>query len=117
MNMLPRDRAEQILAGHAAGNPAGVIARACGHSPATVRAYVNGLRTPGEAAPPTGDFAPFAAHCRQRLAGDPHLRTPALLTELSALGLGSASRGGRRRRCATGPAGCPQCQGGDRPSR
>ncbi len=90
MNMLPRDRAEQILAGHAAGNPVSAIAKACGCSPATVRAYVNGLRTPGELAPRADDFAPFAAYCRHRLADDPHLRTPALLTELSALGIGNA---------------------------
>ncbi len=89
-NMLPRDRAEQILADHAAGKPAGAIARAYGHSPATVRAYVNGLRTPGEPAPRADDFAPFAVYCRQRLADDPHLRTPALLAELSSLGLGNA---------------------------
>jgi hypothetical protein len=90
MNMLPRDRAEQILAGHAAGKPVSAIAKACGCSPATVRAYVNGLRTPGELAPRADDFAPFAAYCRHRLADDPHLRTPALLTELSALGIGNA---------------------------
>ena len=88
--MLPRDRAEQILADHAAGKPAGAIARAYGHSPATVRAYVNGLRTPGEPAPRADDFAPFAVYCRQRLADDPHLRTPALLAELSSLGLSNA---------------------------
>jgi len=88
--MLPRDRAEQILADHAAGKPAGAIARAYGHSPVTIRAYVNGLRTPGEPAPRADDFAPFAAYCRQRLADDPHLRTPALLAELSALGHGNA---------------------------
>jgi hypothetical protein len=89
-NMLPRDRAEQILADHAAGKPAGAIARAYGHSPATIRAYVNGLRAPGEPAPRADDFAPFAGYCRQRLADDPHLRTPALLAELSRLGLGNA---------------------------
>jgi hypothetical protein len=58
MNLLPRDRAEQILADHAAGKRAGAIAKACGCSPATVRAYVNGLRTPGEPAPRADDFAP-----------------------------------------------------------
>jgi hypothetical protein len=88
--MLPRDRAEQILADHAAGKPVGAIARAYGHSPVTVRAYVNGLRTPGEPSPRGDDFAPFAGYCRQRLADDPHLRTPALLAELSALGIGNA---------------------------
>jgi hypothetical protein len=88
--MLPRDRAEQILADHAAGKRADAIAKAYGHSPATVRAYVNGLRTPGEPAPRADDFAPFAGYCRQRLADDPHLRTPALLAELSSLGFGNA---------------------------
>ncbi len=88
--MLPRDRAEQIMAGHAAGKPAGAIARAYGHPPATVRAYVNGRRTPGEPAPRADDFAPFAGYRRQRLADDPHLRTPALPAGLSSLGLGNA---------------------------
>ncbi len=88
--MLPRDRAEQILADHAAGKRPGAIAKAYGHSPVTVRAYLNGLRTPGEPAPRADDFAPFAAYCRQRLADDPHLRTPALLAELSSLGLSNA---------------------------
>jgi hypothetical protein len=67
-----------------------VPSQAYGHSPATIRAYVNGLRTPGAAAPRTDDFAPFAAYCRQQLADDPHLRTPALLAELSSLGIGNA---------------------------
>ncbi len=91
--MLPRDRAEQILADHAAGKSVREIAEAYGHSITTVRTYVNGLRTPGEPAPRADDFAPFAAYCRQRLADDPHLRTPALLAELS--GLASAPPGQR----------------------
>ena len=37
--MLPRDRGKQILADHAAGKPVREIARAYGHSPATVRDY------------------------------------------------------------------------------
>jgi hypothetical protein len=90
VNMLPRDRAEQILADHAAGKSVREIAEAYGHSITTVRTYVNGLRTPGEPAPRADDFAPFAGYCRHRLADDPHLRTPALLAELSALGLGNA---------------------------
>lgn len=90
MSRLPRDRAEQILADHAAGKSVREIAEAYGHSITTVRTYVNGLRTPGEPAPRADDFAPFAAYCRQRLADDPHLRTPVLLTELSALGIGNA---------------------------
>jgi hypothetical protein len=86
-NVLPRDRAEQILADHAAGKPVREIAEAYGHSITTVRTYVNRLRMPGEPAARADDFAPFVAYCRRRLADDPHLRTPALLAELSCLGL------------------------------
>jgi predicted transcriptional regulator len=48
-NMLPRDRGEQILADHAAGMPVRAIARTYGHSPGTIRNYVRGHRTPGNA--------------------------------------------------------------------
>jgi hypothetical protein len=85
--MLPRDRAELIVADYAAGKPVRVIAEAYGHSITTVRDYAHGRRTPGEPAARADDFAPFAAYCRLRLADDPHLRTPALLAELSGLGL------------------------------
>jgi TniQ len=84
--MLPRDRAELIVADYAAGKPVRGIAEAYGHSITTVRDYAHGRRTPGEPAA-RADFAPFAAYCRLRLADDPHLRTPALLAELSGLGL------------------------------
>lgn len=110
-NMLPRDRAEQILADHAAGRSVDAIAKARGHSPTTIRAYVNGLRMPGEPAPRTDSFAPFAGYCRQRLADDPHLRTPALLAELSALGLDDSRstlyRSLERHGIRTHP--CPDC--------
>ena len=82
-NILPRERGEEILAAHAAGMPVRQIARTYGHSPGTVRDYVRGRRAPGEPAPRTDDLAPFAGYCRQRLADDPHLRTPGLLAELS----------------------------------
>jgi hypothetical protein len=85
-NMLPRDRAELIMAEHAAGKSIRGIAAAYGHSTQTVRDYVLGRRTPGEPAARDDDFARFAAYCRHRLADDPHLRTPALLAELSVLG-------------------------------
>jgi len=109
--MLPRERAEQILAEHAAGKPVRVIAETYGHSLATVRAYVHGRRTPGEPATRADDFGPFAAYCRQRLADDPHLRTPALLAEVSRLGL----RSGRAKfyraldRHGIQPHPCPDC--------
>ena len=110
-NVLPRDRAEQILAGDAAGKSVREIAEACGHSITTVRTYVNGLRMPGEPAARADDFAPFLAYCRLRLADDPHLRTPALLAELSGLGLGNSRatlyRAMERHGIRTHP--CPTC--------
>jgi hypothetical protein len=91
-NMLPRDRAEQILAEHAAGKSARAIARGYGHKPETIRNYVSGRRTPGEAAPRADEFTPFTAYCRQRLAHDPHLRAAALLAEITSLGFPGTQR-------------------------
>jgi hypothetical protein len=109
--MLPRDRAELIVAEYAAGKTIRTIAETYGHSITTVRDYAHGRRTPGEPAARTDDFAPFAAYCRQRLAHDPHLRTPALLAELSRLGLPSSRatlyRALERYGIQTHP--CPNC--------
>jgi hypothetical protein len=110
-NALPRDRAEQILADHAAGKSVREIAEAYGHSITTIRTYVNGLRMPGEHAARADDFAPFVSYCRRRLDDDPHLRTPALLAELSCLGLGNSRatlyRAMERHGIQTHP--CPGC--------
>ena len=109
--MLSRDRAEQIVAEYAAGKPVREIAEAYGHSITTVRTYAHGRRIPGQSAARADEFAPFAAYCRQRLADDPHLRTPALLTELSGLGLDSSRatlyRALERHGIQTHP--CPDC--------
>jgi hypothetical protein len=109
--MLPRDRAELIMAEYAAGKPVRLIARTYGHAPATIRDYAQGRRTPGEPAARTDDFAPFTGYCRQRLADDPHLRTPALLAEVSGLGLdGSRATFYRAlERCGIQPHPCPDC--------
>ncbi len=80
--MLPRDRAELIMAEHAGGKSIREIAEAHGHSITTIRDYVRGRRTPGEPAARDDEFVPYIAYCRRRLADDPHLRTPALLAEL-----------------------------------
>ena len=110
-HMLPRDRAELIVAEYAAGKPVRVIAEAYGHSITTVRDYARGRRTPGEPAARAGDFASFTGYCQRRLADDPHLRTPALLTELSRLGLGTSRatfyRALERYGIQTHP--CPDC--------
>jgi len=110
-HMLPRDRAELIVAEYAAGKPVRVIAEAYGHSITTVRDYARGRRTPGEPAARADDFASFTGYCQRRLADDPHLRTPALLTELSRLGLGTSRatfyRALERYGIQTHP--CPDC--------
>ena len=109
--MLPRDRAELIVAEYAAGKPVRVIAETYGHSITTVRDYARGRRTPGEAAARADDFASFTGYCQRRLADDPHLRTPALLAELSRLGLDSSRatlyRALERYGIQTHP--CPDC--------
>jgi TniQ len=111
-NMLPRERAEQILAEHAAGKSARAIARAYGHKPETIRNYVSGRRTPGEAASRADEFAPFAAYCRQRLADDPHLRTAALLAEITGLGFPGTQRSFYRalERHGVQTHPCPDCR-------
>ena len=72
-NILPRDRAELIIAEHAAGKTVPQIAAEYGHSPQTVRSYALGHRAPGEFTAREDSFAPFAAYCRRRLEDDPHL--------------------------------------------
>jgi len=109
--MLPRDRAQQIIADHAAGKPVRAIARTYGHNPKTVRNYVSGRRTPGEATARSDDFAPFITYCRQRLADDPHLRAAALLAEITSLGFPGTQRTFYRalERHEVQPHPCPDC--------
>src|SRR3954451_8508273 len=65
------------------------IARHLGVDRKTVRAYLNGERTPGVRAPAGPDqFGPFVEYCRLRLADDPHLWASTLLDELRPLGDG-----------------------------
>jgi hypothetical protein len=86
--VLPQDRAEQIIALSKDGASGREIARQLGHSPATVRSYVNGQTIPGSRAPSRLDkFTDiFAGYCRQRLADDPHLQCSVLPSELAGLG-------------------------------
>lgn len=110
-NMLPRDRAELIMAEHAAGKSIRKIAAAYGHSTQTVRDYALGRRTPGEPAARDDDFAPFAAYCRRRLADDPHLRAAALLAEITGLGFPGTNSTFYRalERHEIHPHPCPDC--------
>jgi len=63
------------------------IARHLGRDRKTIRAYLSGVRRPGERRPAAADnFAPFEPYVRERLAEDPHLWATALYDELRALG-------------------------------
>jgi transposase len=62
------------------------IARHTGRDRKTVRAYLNGERTPGVRARAVDPFAPFLDYVTARLVEDPHLWAITLLDELIALG-------------------------------
>jgi transposase len=63
------------------------IARHLGRDPKTIRAYLNGDRTPGQRKASGVDaFEPFAAYVAQRLANDPHVWAVALFDEVTAAG-------------------------------
>ncbi len=85
-NILPRDRAELIMAEYSAGKGIYEIAAEYGHSPQTVRRYAYGRRAPGQVTPRQDSFSPFAGYCRRRLGDDPHLRALPLLAEITGLG-------------------------------
>lgn len=63
------------------------IARHLGRDRKTIRAYLNGERTPGVRRPAGVDgFASFEPYVRRRLAEDPHLWAVTLFDEVSAAG-------------------------------
>ncbi|MBN0974204.1 MULTISPECIES: DDE-type integrase/transposase/recombinase [unclassified Gordonia (in: high G+C Gram-positive bacteria)] len=63
------------------------IARHTGHDRKTIRAYLNGVRTPGQRKKPDEDpFEPFVAYVSARLTEDPHLWARTLCDELEELG-------------------------------
>jgi transposase len=62
------------------------IARHIGRDRKTVRAYLNGERTPGVRARAVDPFAPFVDYVSARLVEDPHLWVITLFDELVALG-------------------------------
>lgn len=85
--MLPRDRAEKILILSEAGWSARAIADQLGHSPATIRGYLSGHRTPGVRAPRASLLTGLLVnYCRQRFAEDPNLRPSTLFKEVTELG-------------------------------
>ena len=62
------------------------IARHLGRDRKTIRAYLNGERTPGVRTAPPDEFVRFLPYCRQRLSDDPHLWAATLFDEVVELG-------------------------------
>ena len=85
--MLTRESDVEVHALHKRGWTISAIARHTGHDRKTIRAYLNGERTPGQRKKPEVDpFEPFLDYVRARLAEDPHLWSRTLCDELEDLG-------------------------------
>ncbi|MFI8775443.1 transposase, partial [Gordonia sp. NPDC062954] len=85
--MLTRENDVEVHALHKRGWTISAIARHTGHDRKTIRAYLNGERTPGERKKPQTDpFEPFMAYVTARLGEDPHLWSRTLCDELENLG-------------------------------
>lgn len=111
-NVLPRDRAELIMAEYSAGKRIYEIVAEYGHSPQTVRKYALGRSAPGQVTPREDSFAPFAGYCRRRLGDDPHLRAMPLLAEITRLGFPGTDKTFYRalERHAIRAHPCPDCR-------
>ncbi len=85
--MLTRENDVEVHALHKRGWTISAIARHTGHDRKTIRAYLNGERTPGERKKPAVDrFDPYLDYVRARLDEDPHLWSRTLCDELEDLG-------------------------------
>lgn len=85
--MLTRENDVEVHALHKRGWTISAIARHTGHDRKTIRAYLNGERSPGERKKSTADpFEPFLAYVTARLVEDPHLWSRTLCDELEDLG-------------------------------
>ncbi len=85
--MLTRENDVEVHALHNRGWTISAIARHTGHDRKTIRAYLNGERTPGQRKRPAVDpFDPYLDYVRARLDEDPHLWSRTLCDELEDLG-------------------------------
>ena len=85
--MLTREDDIDAHALHKRGWKIAAIARHLGRDRKTIRAYLEGERSPGQRARSGPDpFEPFVAYCAARLKEDPHLWATALMDELADLG-------------------------------
>lgn len=92
--MLTRENDVEVHALHKQGWTISAIARHTGHDRKTIRAYLNGDRTPGERRKPEVDpFEPFLAYVTARLREDPHLWSRTLCDELENLGYTQSYQG------------------------
>ena len=76
----------EVHALHARGWTISAIARHTGRDRKTIRAHLNGDRTPGVRRRAVDPFAPFLDYVAARLVEDPHLWAITLLDELIGLG-------------------------------
>lgn len=76
----------EVHALKARGWTVSAIARHTGRDRKTIRAYLNGDRTPGQRARAVDPFAPFVDYVTARLGEDPHLWAVTLFDELVGLG-------------------------------
>src|SRR6266511_78728 len=85
--MLTWEEDVEAAALRAKGWTIAAIARHLDRDPKTIRAYLDGERTPGQRRRSTPDvFAPFADYVAARLAEDRHVWATALYDEVLALG-------------------------------
>jgi transposase len=84
--MLTWENDVEVHALRARGWSISAIARHTGRDRKTVRAYLNGERTPGVRVRAVDPFGPFVDYVRARLVEDPHLWAITLFDELLALG-------------------------------
>jgi transposase len=85
--MLTWEEDVEAAALRAQGWSIAAIARHLGRDPKTIRAYLNGQRTPGQRRRSTPDvFAPFVDYVAARLAEDRHVWASVLYDEVVALG-------------------------------
>ena len=85
--MLTWEEDVEAAALRAQGWSIAAIARHLGRDPKTIRAYLDGERTPGQRRSSRPDpFAPFAEYVTARLAEDRHVWASALYDEITALG-------------------------------
>ena len=82
--MLTWENDVEVHVLHKRGWTISAIARHTGHDRKTIRAYLNGERTPGERKKP--ETEPFVAYATARLGEDPHLWSRTLCDDLENLG-------------------------------